>query len=399
MHLCFFSDELSKNFLPLTLTRPVFDLRVGILTIREKWEHALSIKFSSGVFPTYLKPIFNQSEIDKEKDCIWINSRFLPNQSLVELIFQLEKGSALFQENHIIAARLDADNSKNMLGHNLFNTDDLKLHETITHVNSISYFWDLLSLNGQEMLSDLTLFGIPSLEHSNTIYQNLSSSNPEQIFISKSATIEPGCILIADNGPIYIGDNAIIEAGSILRGPVAICEGATVKMRARIYDSTTIGPVCKVGGEVSNSIFHSYSNKAHDGFTGSSLIGQWCNFGADTNTSNLKNNYGEVKIFDWSSKTEYEKGFQFFGTILGDHSKTAINTVLNTGTTCGVCTNIFSLGFPPRYIPSFQWMGQEKTVDYKFEKAISAMRAMMARRKIVLSEDYLKMMEYIRSIS
>lgn len=399
MQLCFFSDELSKNFLPLTLTRPVFELRVGILTIREKWERALSTKFTSGIFASYLTPVFNQNEISTEEDCIWINSRFLPNQKLVEVINQLENGAALMYENHIVAARLNDEISSNMLEANLFDKEELTFQELSTPISFISHLWDLLSLNDEEINSDLHFLEPTSLQTSKITYPSLISSTPDHIFISKSATIEPGCIFIADNGPIYIGDHAIIEAGTILKGPVAICEGATIKMRARIYNSTTIGPVCKVGGEISNSIFHSFSNKGHDGFVGNSLIGQWCNFGADTNTSNLKNNYAEVKVFDWTSKIEYESGFQFFGTILGDHSKTAINTVLNTGTSCGVSSNIFSLGFPPRYIPSFSWMGQEKTVPYEFDKAISAMRAMMARRNIELSEDYIKMMKWINSLT
>ncbi|GAB5409978.1 MAG: GlmU family protein [Balneolaceae bacterium] len=399
MQLYFFSDEYSKNFLPLTLTRPVFELRIGILTIREKWEKALNINFSAGIFAKHLHPLFNGREIDVEKDCIWINSRFLPNKNIIERINNLPSNSGLIQNGNVVAARLKADKSSFFLENNSFYKEDLSFKELDCSVQSISYFWDLLALNGEEIASDIFYLETPSLSGSNIDYPNLIVTNSEQIFISEEALIEAGCILIADKGPIYIGDNAIIEAGSIIRGPVAICEGATVKMRARIYNSSTIGPVCKVGGEISNSIFHSYSNKAHDGFTGSSLIGQWCNFGADTNTSNLKNNYAEAKIFDWTSKVEYEKGFQFFGTILGDHSKTAINTVLNTGTVCGVSTNIFSLGFPPRYIPSFQWMGQDKTVPYEFDKAIIAMKAMMARRKIDLSDDYLKMMETINSFN
>lgn len=393
MQLCFFSDQLAKNFLPLTLTRPVFDLRIGVLTIREKWEHFLKTEFVSGIYDDYLYSVFESNPIGIE-DCLWINSRFLPSVELVESVLSLKTGQYLIKNNEIIAALINGTDSTKLFNNKNFVVDNLIEVEFESTPKSISFFWDLLSLNGDEITSDLQFFKFDSVDETRlnveTIYKN-----PDNIFIAPSAVIEPGCIFIADKGPIFIGENALIEAGSILKGPVAICEGATVKLRARIYDNTTIGPVCKVGGEVSNSIFHSYSNKAHDGFTGSSLIGQWCNFGADTNTSNLKNNYSEVKIFDWTSKTEYEKGFQFFGTILGDHSKTAINTVLNTGTTCGVSSNIFSLGFPPRYIPSFQWMGQEKTVPHELDKAISAMRAMMKRRNIELTDNYLKMIKHI----
>ncbi len=187
-------------------------------------------------------------------------------------------------------------------------------------------------------------------------------------------------------------ENAKVEAGSILRGPVVVGEGTTVKMASRIYGGSTIGPVCKVGGEVSNCIFHSYSNKAHDGFTGNSLFGQWVNLGADTNTSNLKNNYSTVRMANWVTRKEEETGVQFLGTVMADHSKTAINTMLNTGTMCGVSSNIFMGGFPPKFIPSFSWVGSSEFGVYKFDKAIEAMKAMMKRRNVELTEAYQKMM-------
>ncbi len=395
MQLCFFSDELSKNFLPLTLTRPVFDLRIGILTICEKWETTLSLKYTSGIFDKNLAFVFKNKELNTDQNCIWVNSRILPTQELIDAISNLPEQSILFKDDVPIVANINGAESLKMIEGNHFSSENFTRIDLEIPISSITYLWDLLSRNEGEIKNDIHSLGLSSILNSELEYVDTIISGEDQSYISDSAKIEPGCILIAEKGPIYIGPNTTIEAGSILKGPVAVCEGATVKMRARIYDATTIGPVCKVGGEVSNSIFHSYSNKAHDGFTGSSLIGQWCNFGADTNTSNLKNSYAEVKIFDWTSKTEYEKGFQFFGTILGDHSKTAINTVLNTGTTCGVSSNIFSLGFPPRYIPSFQWMGQEKTVAYEFDKAITAMRAMMKRRGVELTEEYINMMRVI----
>lgn len=398
MQLCFFSDRKSKNFLPLTLTRPVFDLRLGILTIQEKWEKYLNTQFTAGIYEEYLSSVFKSHQIDKEQICIWVNSRYLPTNDLVNTIKSLANGECLVQNDEIIAANIDGNRSISMYNNKDFGVDELTKVEYSLETKSITFFWDLLSLNGEGISSDLQFFNYNPIGDSR-LNKDSIFRNAENIFISDSAKIEPGCIFIADNGPIFIGDNSTIEAGSIVKGPVAICKGATIKMRARIYDSTTIGPFSKVGGEVSNSIFHSYSNKAHDGFVGNSLIGQWCNFGADTNTSNLKNNYAEVKIFDWTSKVEYEKGFQFFGTIFGDHSKTAINTVLNTGTTCGVSSNIFSLGFPPKYIPSFLWMGQEKTLPHDFEKAISAMRAMMKRRDVELSDNYIEMMKYIAESS
>jgi UDP-N-acetylglucosamine diphosphorylase/glucosamine-1-phosphate N-acetyltransferase len=184
-------------------------------------------------------------------------------------------------------------------------------------------------------------------------------------------------------------------AGALIRGPVAICEGATVNMGAKIYENTTIGPVCKVGGEINNCIFHSYSNKGHDGFAGNSVFGQWCNLGADTNTSNLKNNYSTIRITDWNTESEIETEQQFFGTVMGDHSTTAINTQLNTGTICGVNCNIFSADFPPKFIPSFSWVGSNVIKPYKFEKACVTMQAMMSRRDVEFTEEYKALMQHI----
>lgn len=398
MQLCFFSDELSKNFLPLTLTRPVFDLRIGILTIREKWEKTLSTKFSSGIFAEYLHPLFNNRNINSAKDCIWINSRFLPTPELINSITQLVKGEALVYNENIVAAYVNGEISSNWLENNLINENVLNRKKLDSSGVSISNLWDLLTLNGQEICSDLLHFNAPSYINSTVEYPNLVTSNPDQIFVSHSAIIEPGCILVANRGPIYIGENATVEAGSILRGPIAVCENATVKMRARIYDSTTIGPYCKVGGEVANCVFHSYSNKAHDGFVGNSLFGQWCNLGADTNTSNLKNNYSQVRLQDWETRKPSQNGIQFLGTVMGDHSKTAINTMLNTGTICGVSSNIFSSGFPPKYIPSFSWLGDKEIEPYRLEKAVEGMKAMMARRNVEFTTEYAELIKYISEI-
>lgn len=223
----------------------------------------------------------------------------------------------------------------------------------------------------------------------------VTAIKPANIFVAEGAVVEAGAILNASTGPVFIGPGARVECGAILKGPVAICEKATVKMGARVSEATTIGPLCKVGGEIMNSIFHSYSNKAHDGFVGNSVIGQWCNLGADTNTSNLKNNYSRIRLRDWLSGETIDTGIQFFGTVMGDHSKTAINTMLNTGTICGVSANIFTSGFPPKYIPSFSWLGDEGQTTYRLEKALEAMSAMMGRRDIELSDTYRKMIEHL----
>lgn len=396
MQFCFFSDHLAGNFLPLTLTRPIFDLRIGALTIREKWGLSLSTPSISGILDPHLSSVFGLEPIDSSKEVLWINSRFLPSPELISEIKDLPINSFLEYNGDVISANISGEKSKFLASTNSFKTDGLTKislsNSSIIH--SITYLWDLLELNKSEIKRDISILNPEQLLNTNFPDSCVFDSS-ENIFVGENVTIEPGCIFLAEKGSIYLGPNATIEAGSILRGSVAIGEGATVKMRARISDGTTIGPYCKVGGEVSNCIFHSYSNKGHDGYTGNSIFGQWCNLGADTNTSNLKNNYANVTLHDWKTGKPSKQGVQFLGTVMGDHSKTAINTMLNTGTICGVSSNIFTSGFPPKFIPSFSWMGVNGTELYKFDKAIETMEAVMKRRNVELTEDYKTMMKRI----
>lgn len=389
MNICFFNDEKVSKFHPLTLTRPMDDLRVGIYTIREKWSRALGSTFVGRLLPPSLGGVFSMGEVDEKLGVVWINSRFLPSQKIIESIKTLEAGEKLVFKAQTLAAKLTGKESAKLFKENAFKGDDLKaieVNETI-HLEDL---WDLLNLNAYEIEKDIQLSGLKPTSEGEVA--NPSIHNPENTYVGEDVHIEPGAIIIAKGGPVVIMDGATIEAGSIIKGPVVIGEGSTVKMAARIYGGTTIGPVCKVGGEVSNCIFHSYSNKGHDGFVGNSIFGQWVNLGADTNTSNLKNNYREVRIFNWETREEIETGAQFLGTIMGDHSKTAINTMLNTGTMCGVSSNIFMSGFPPKYIPSFSWVGSEEYGEYKFDKAVEAMKAMMKRRDIEPTDAYKNMM-------
>ena len=396
MQICFFNDQKVSNFLPLTLTRPLDDLRTGIFTISEKWAFFLKEAFVSRILDPQLEGVFEKGNINPGQDCLWINSRVLPDYSLIKNVAALETGSALYDVTGetVIAAKVEGKRSSAMHQNNTFDAADLAKKEYGSKFSAVCYLWDLLALNGQEIQKDLQHLRLKTLPESK--YGGFCISlNAEHIFVADSAKIEPGCILIAEKGPIYIGPEAVIEAGAILRGPVAICKGATVKASARISDGTTIGPVSKAGGEIANTIFHSYSNKAHDGFVGNSLIGQWVNFGADTNTSNLKNNYSPVTLSRWDTREPFETGVQFFGSVIADHSKTAINTMLNTGTVCGVSSNIFQAGFPPKYIPSFSWMDGTETQVYKLDKALEAMRAMMKRRGVELTDGYIIMMTTI----
>lgn len=395
MQLCFFEDETASNFLPLTLTRPVDDLRMGIYTIREKWELALnSNKPSARIVPDYMQGVFSHGEISAASPCLWINSRFLPRKQVIEQIKTLPEGSCLVAGAHTIAAKISGAASQKMHSSKTFSSSNLEKINAEAPQN-IAHFWDLTHLNASEIEHDIPFTQLKPIQGIEGKSKHVIFIGSESIYISDKATIKAGSIIDATNGPVVIMPEVTIEEGSILKGPVAICQGATVKSGARIYGGSTIGPVCKVCGEISSTIFHSYSNKAHDGYVGNSIFGQWVNLGAGTTTSNLKNDYGTVKITHWQSGDTMDTGTQFLGTIMADHSKTAIHTSLNTGTVCGVSSNIFLSGLTPKFIPSFSWMGPDGTQTYRFEKALEVMRVMMARRNILLSSGYERMMQHI----
>lgn len=392
----FFEDNCLENFHPLTLTRPVYDLRVGIYTLAEKWGYALGLSEDTplcGPSRQHLKGVFHQPSVEKHHEAVlWINPRFLPNVHLKKKIAELEISQGLTSGCNLVAALVTPQIHNNWV-ENGIDKKSVETSEIYTDDYTVlKNIWELFQINGQEIREDIHRAGKIAYGDEK-IYPHTLFVNPDQIYIDEDAIIEPGAMLIADKGPVYIGKNAHIMANSVVRGPSAIGEKSVVKMGAKIYEETTIGPVCKVGGEISNVIFHSYSNKAHDGYAGNSVFGQWVNLGADTNTSNLKNNYSTVKVTEWTSGKEIDTGQQFIGTIMGDHSKTGINSMLNTGTLCGVCCNLFSDGYPPKFIPSFSWVSGQNIVPYHFEKAIDAMEKMMARRKIKLTPAYKNMMQ------
>ncbi len=393
MGICFFNDDQVKRFQPLTLTRPMDDLRVGILTIREKWIKSLGNTQFCRLLSDHLNGVFERGEIRGDEEILWINSRLLPSESFLSALRNLREGQKIIFKDVTVAAKVNAESSKKMFSANTFNDDGLDIME-VKEVIHLEHLWDLLSLNSYEIEKDIQLLGLKSVSEKKREVRE-SVYHPKNTFIGDDVYIEPGCIFIAEKGPVVICDGATIEAGSILRGPVVVGEGATVKMAARIYDGTTIGPVCKVGGEVAGCIFHSYSNKAHDGFAGNSIFGQWVNLGANTITSNLKNDYKNIDVTDWITKDLIQTGRQFLGTVMADHSKTAINTMLNTGTICGVSSNVFIDELSPKVIDSFTWLGPRGPAIYRFEKAIAVMQAMMKRRDVELTDDYNRMMQYI----
>ncbi|HEY5688225.1 MAG TPA: GlmU family protein [Yeosuana sp.] len=372
MNYILFDGPFRHNLLPFTYTRPVADIRVGILTIREKWETYLD-STTTTVTEDYLSEKYPMVEMEEN---IMINASYLPNFELVEMIKNLEKNQAIFKDEDIIAfytkeAQEDIDFSTFEALE--FNDDILRIVNT----------WDIFSKNGEAIQEDFNL--ITQNRKSKRIPPSNNVIAPENIFIEEGATLE-FTTLNASNGPIYIGKNAEIMEGSLVRGPLALCEGAAIKLGAKIYGPTTIGPYSKVGGEVNNSVLFAFSNKGHDGFLGNSVIGEWCNLGADTNNSNLKNNYAEVRLWDYKTESFARTGLQFCGLMMGDHSKCGINTMFNTGTVVGVSSNIFGSGFPRNFVPSFSWGGHSGFTTYLTSKAFEVAKVVMARRQIEFSE-------------
>ncbi|TVR19248.1 MAG: glucose-1-phosphate thymidylyltransferase [Balneolaceae bacterium] len=393
---CFFEDDYLDNFHPLTLTRPVYDLRIGISTLGEKWASALGVKekLIAGKLRSHLKGVFHEPKLKADQhDILWINPRFLPEDELIDQIISLKQSEAIFSDDTLVAAKVSIEEHKKWIEYEI-DTTNLKPVPFRVQLRSLEYSWEMFQQNGEQIKKDITRLNVEPVNDP-SLYPDSRLIHPDRIYIEASATIEPGAILLAEKGPIYVGKNAVIMANSVVRGPSAICEDSVVKMGAKIYEETTIGPVCKVGGEIANVIFHSYSNKSHDGYAGNSVFGQWCNLGADTNTSNLKNNYSTVKVMSWNSNKQIDTGQQFIGTIMGDHSKTGINSMLNTGTLCGVCCNLFSDKYPPKFVPSFSWVSGNEIVPYHFEKAIEAMERMMKRRSVDLTPRYKNMMKAI----
>lgn len=366
-----------SNLRPLTFTKPISHLRIGILKIYEKWELLLDSKVEIKSIQNYLKSFNTFSNKDGS---IFINAAIIPTENLVKNILALHGGESLYANGTFIASKSGKSN---------FETEINYTEEFL----KISFPWDIFSLNQKAIALDF--------EHitKNRQSEKLSVTNTvigdtSNIFLEKGAKIEAS-ILNANGGYIYLGSNAEIMEGSVIRGSLALCESATLKLATKIYGATTVGPHSKVGGEVNNSVIQGYSNKGHDGFLGNSVIGEWCNLGADTNNSNLKNNYGEVKSWSYGKNDYIKTGLQFLGLIMGDHSKCGINTMFNTGTVVGVFANIFGGDFPPKHIPSFSWGGSDGFQTYQFNKAIEVAKAVMKRRSIDLSKQETEILEYI----
>ncbi len=380
MNLVFTDDQNRDQLLPFVFTRPAADLRVGILTIRKKWE--LVLKYPDGVSGSLTKfYLSGRYPLTAGDDCLVINGSLLPDASLLRLVQGLKNGQQIVFQGRLLAAFVKRSVLEGK--ESLLPFTDL---ETIHYIGTpvfLNQIWEIFSLNDIALRADFTL--LTKGRRSEIISSSNQTMQPDQIFIEPGAKVECS-ILNASTGPIYIGKDAEVMEGCMVRGPFSLGENAVLKMGAKIYGATTIGPGSKVGGEVSNSVVYANSNKGHDGFLGNSVIGEWCNLGADTNNSNLKNNYSEVKIWNYPMRDYRGTGLQFCGLFMGDHSKCGINTMFNTGTVTGVCANIFGAGFPDKYVPSFTWGGTGDSALFLLDKAIELAEKMMARRSITMTE-------------
>ncbi len=387
MKIILFDDHYRTNLLPFTFTRTAAQLRIGIDTIAEKWGRLLSESIDSG--ETEISFLTEDYLSEKYGVCysaqnIFINARVIPNEQLWSTISALEKDEVLFKNDEIIAFK----NNEELTYIDVQSVEGTQLIDF--EVLLIRHWSDLFLNNGEVLTADFK-----AITHGRAS-QKLDDSNrvlgdPSLIFIEEGAEVE-ACILNTKNGPIYIGEHATAMEGSIIRGPFAMGEHATLKCAAKIYGPTTLGPHCKVGGEVNNSIIMGYSNKGHEGYLGNAVIGEWCNLGADTNNSNLKNNYGEVSCYNYTTNQMENTGLQFCGLAMGDHSKSSINTMFNTGTVVGIFATIFEGGFPPKYIPNFSWGGN---ATYALDKAYEVAQRMMERRGINLTDEDRQIIKFV----
>ena len=377
MKLLLADNGLHLRFAPLTLTRPLGNLRIGILTNDERWEELCP---EAEIF--FETEEYLQTKFPGTNTYTWrINAAVIPTEELVAIAYQLSEGDILmYGETWILEVGQNPTNKINYVGESLVILENR---------------WDIFQRNGEVLPADFNFLteDRTSCEISKT---NTIIGNIDQLFVEEGVKIE-GCILNTSTGPIYLGENSEVMEGSIIRGPFALGEEACVKLATKIYGPTTIGPHCRVGGEVNNVVFQAYSNKGHDGFLGNAVLGEWCNLGADTNSSNLKNNYSTVKAYSYETEEMENTDITFMGLIMGDHSKSGINTMFNTATVVGVSANIYGAGFPDKNVKSFTWGGAEGVVPFDLDKAIQVAEAMMKRRHVTFTEGDRSIFEYLKA--
>ena len=403
--LLIFEDEFQKNLNPLTYTRPIYDLRCGILTLREKIEkrfkdHKIFLHTRDYLSEFTKRNYKNESVnvIDESIDeLLIVNGAVLADDEFADLLKNEESDILLTKGEQIIAAIL-TDKNIDVVKNQMPSLFSLKSFPGIKSkeidVKLISYPWNLVHNNGEQIAKDFDLIVDRDQEQLNgKVYEGVHMLNKDDIYIGEGARIKPGAILDAEEGPIFIDKNATVFPNTVIQGPTSVGENALIKIGAKIYGETTIGPVCKISGEIGESILHSYSNKQHNGFLGHAYLGCWVNIGAGTNNSDLKNNYGNVRVT--INDIEIDTGEVMAGLIMGDHAKSGIDTMFNTGTVVGVSSNIFGTGFPPKYIPSFSWGGAEGFTTFKFDKAIDVAAKVMARRNVSITDDEIKILKKV----
>lgn len=381
MNYILFDGDVRNALLPFTYTKPVADIRIGILTIREKWEMYLGLTTTT-ITEEYLEEKYPMVEMEEN---VLLNASFLPTESLIEKVKSLKVNQAIFKGEDVIAFyTIDTQEEVDFSSYEQIEFED--------EIIQIKNTWDIFSLNDKAIRNDFDL--ITEGRTSEPIPETVNYINKEDIFIEEGAKLT-FATLNASNGPIYIGKDAEIMEGALVRGALAMCENSVLKMGAKVYGATTLGPHCKVGGEVNNSVLMGYSSKGHEGYLGNSVIGEWCNIGADTNNSNLKNNYTEVKLWSYETERFAKTGLQFCGLIMGDHSKCGINTMFNTGTVIGVSVNIFGSGFPRNFVPSYSWGGASGFTEYKTNKVFEVAEVVMKRRSIQFDEKEKRILEHV----
>lgn len=372
MTVILFDDSAREGLLPLTFTRPVAGIRIGILTIAEKWEKYL------GPGVSYLTAAYLQQKFPAvfSDDNLYINGSVCPNVGLLEAIDKLEEGAVLIKNNIILAVKSEAYNPA------ILKDPGLKPVDFSGEFTRIAFPEDIFRYNDKELRADFDLLTAGRTS------AGLSSTNTvlgDQIFVEEGVKAECS-VFNTLQGPVYLGRNSEVWEGSAIRGSFALCHDSQVKLGSKIYGKTTIGPYCRVGGEINNSVLQSRSSKGHEGYLGNSVLGEWCNIGADSNNSNLKNNYTEVKLWDYNQSVLRDTGLQFCGLIMGDHSKCGINTMFNTGTIVGVSANIFGAGYPPKFVPDFSWGGGDEFAEYMPEKAFETAARVFDRKNEVFDE-------------
>lgn len=380
MNYILFDGSVRNQLLPFTFTRPVADIRFGILTMRERWEYILG-NTTSTITEDYLSEKWPLVEFEEN---IMINAAYFPSSALIDQVMNLKKNEAIFDGEDIVAFYAEEDQEVDF--------EVFKQLEIAGEVLKLAHTWDIFSKNDFAINFDFKL--ITEDRESEPINSSNFVKNPENIFIEEGAVVE-NCSLNASTGPIYIGKDALVMEGCFFRGPIAIGEEAVVKMGAKIYGATTIGPGSRAGGEINNSVLFQNSNKGHEGYLGNSVLGEWCNLGADTNNSNLKNNYAEVRLWDYETEGFAKTGLQFCGLMMGDHSKCGINSMFNTGTVVGVSCNIFGTGYPRNFVPSFSWGGSSGMTTYQTKKVFEVARLVLERRKMEFPKEDEAILEHV----